>query len=67
MSYLDHLPTPAEIHDHLRQLKREMTLLRRLLRLSQAAAANRSVDSADVAATVASLKSVRQLRRGEGQ
>jgi hypothetical protein len=36
-SLLDKLPPPPVIHRHMGQLYRELTLLRRLLRLSQAA------------------------------
>jgi hypothetical protein len=36
-SPLDRLPTPPAIHQHMGRLYRELALLRRLLRLSQAA------------------------------
>jgi hypothetical protein len=36
-SPLDRLPRPREIHRHMGKLYRELALLRRLLRLSQAA------------------------------
>lgn len=36
-SPLDHLPPPPVIHARMGRLYRELTLLRRLLRLSQAA------------------------------
>jgi hypothetical protein len=36
-SPLDQLPSPLEIHAHMGRLYRELSLLRRLLRLSQTA------------------------------
>lgn len=36
------LPTPIEVHRHIGRLSRELALARRLLRLSQAATAEKS-------------------------
>jgi hypothetical protein len=41
-SLLDQLPPPPVIHRHMGRLYRELTLLRRLLRLSQSARKERS-------------------------
>jgi hypothetical protein len=44
---LDQLPPPTTIHRQIGQLYRELALLRRLLRLSQAARENRTTEPTD--------------------
>jgi hypothetical protein len=44
-SLLDRLPSPPIIHERMSRLSREMALLRRLLRLSQAARDNGARDA----------------------
>jgi hypothetical protein len=46
MNLLNQLPTPKSIWERIGQLLRELTLLRRLLRLSQAAREAQSKNSA---------------------
>jgi hypothetical protein len=46
-SPLDRLPLPPVIHQHMGRLYRELALLRRLLRLSQAARQERNPEPAD--------------------
>jgi hypothetical protein len=46
-SPLDQLPSPPVIHRHMGRLHRELSLLRRLLRLSQAARDERTPEPAD--------------------
>jgi hypothetical protein len=44
-SLLDQLPAPAVVHGHMGRLYRELALLRRLLRLSQAAHQERTKEA----------------------
>ncbi|HEX5272762.1 MAG TPA: hypothetical protein VFW33_19830 [Gemmataceae bacterium] len=46
-SPLDRLPPPGAIHQHMGRLYRQLALLRRLLRLSQAAHEERARQPAD--------------------
>jgi hypothetical protein len=46
-SPLDQLPPPPAIHERMGRLYRELSLLRRLLRLSQAARQERTPEPAD--------------------
>ena len=46
-SPLDHLPPPPTVHRHMGQLYRQLALLRRLLRLTQAARQERAIESGE--------------------
>lgn len=61
--YIDQLPSPVAIHARMGQISRELTLLRRLLRLSQAAREARKLDQAKAADLDTTLSSLHALRR----